>query len=247
MKKKKFATISVSILVASLFSAAAWAFEPGERTIKLLGDTLNSDKHPVHLVLEQTIELKELLTAEAYEKLPAEDRMRRSRTEYNEKDGIFAERNTTVNGAGKIVRDVAAFTKDGRWYSIDHLHRTYDELPAVEGMSLAFAETLVSWFGQRPTMGHDAALGLDYDCLHKNEKGELCFYYDKDGSRWQGMREKSMPYVQVTVLDQNVDENAFRLPPSSYERVPNETMRAVAQRLLLRQQLRAARDQGGEE
>lgn len=241
----KMAWLGPAVLALWLLGPGpAWAYEAGERTIRLLGEVLNSDKHPVHLVLEQTIELKELLTPEAYAKLAPEDRVRRSWTEYNERDGLYGERNTTTNGAGQVVRDIASFNKEGRWYSIDYLHQTYDELPLVEGMSPAFAETLVSWFGQRPTMGHNAKLGLDYDCLHKGEGEQLFFYYAKDGSAWQGMQEKNMPYVTVLEVSQVVEEGAYQLPPAGFQRVPNEVMRAVAQRLLLRQQLRASQGQG---
>ena len=47
-----------------------FCYNPGQRTIHLLGETLNSDKHPVHLVVTQTIDMREVLTAEAYAKLP---------------------------------------------------------------------------------------------------------------------------------------------------------------------------------
>ena len=40
------------------------------------GETLNSDKHPVHLVVTQTIDMREVLTAEAYAKLPTAQQKR---------------------------------------------------------------------------------------------------------------------------------------------------------------------------
>lgn len=233
-----------------LFCSAACAYAPGERTVRLLGETLNSDKHPVHLVLRQTIDMRELLTQEAYEKLAEADRIRYSRTEYNEADGRCSERNTTTNGAGEVVRDVASFSRDGRWYSVDYLHRTYDDLPELPGMSVAFAGTLVSWFMQPPQSGHDAKLGWDYDLLRKGEDGALAlyFYYAKDGDAWQGMQEKYMPMTEIAELSQEVDANAaFALPPADFARVPNERMRSYASRLMLRRQLRQSTEVSGDE
>ena len=53
-----------------------FCYNPGQRTIHLLGETLNSDKHPVHLVVTQTIDMREVLTAEAYAKLPTAQQKR---------------------------------------------------------------------------------------------------------------------------------------------------------------------------
>ena len=42
----------------------------------------------VHLVVTQTIDMSEVLTPEAYAKLPAAQKKRINRTEYNEAHGI---------------------------------------------------------------------------------------------------------------------------------------------------------------
>ena len=56
MKKSLFTVIAA--MVMSMACACALAYNPGERTMHLLGQTLNSTKHPVHLVVEKTMEDK---------------------------------------------------------------------------------------------------------------------------------------------------------------------------------------------
>lgn len=71
---RKFLLSLTAVFTLMLFNAAcvmAAEFGPGQRTIELLGGALNSDKHPVHLVVEQTIDMKEVLEPEAYAKLTA--------------------------------------------------------------------------------------------------------------------------------------------------------------------------------
>lgn len=141
----KFLLSLTAVFTLMLFNAAcvmAAEFGPGQRTIELLGGALNSDKHPVHLVVEQTIDMKEVLEPDAYAKLTAAQKVHYIRTEYNEMNGINAERSVTTDGEGKVVRDYCSFAKGGRWYFIDYVNKTYDELPALPGMSLPFAETL---------------------------------------------------------------------------------------------------------
>ena len=163
---RKFLLSLTAVFTLMLFNAAcvmAAEFGPGQRTIELLGGALNSDKHPVHLVVEQTIDMKEVLEPDAYAKLTAAQKVHYIRTEYNEMNGINAERSVTTDGEGKVVRDYCSFAKGGRWYFIDYVNKTYDELPALPGMSLPFAETLVSWFNERPQSGNDSLTGYDYD------------------------------------------------------------------------------------
>ena len=68
--KTSLRTLFLTFVFTMLCTAMAFAYNPGQRTIHLLGNTLNSDKHPVHLVVTQTIDMREVLTAEAYAKLP---------------------------------------------------------------------------------------------------------------------------------------------------------------------------------
>lgn len=74
--KTSFRTLFLTFAFTMLCTAMAFAYNPGQRTIQLLGETLNSDKHPVHLVVTQTIDMREVLTAEAYAKLPTAQQKR---------------------------------------------------------------------------------------------------------------------------------------------------------------------------
>lgn len=74
--KTSLRTLFLTFVFTMLCTAMAFAYNPGQRTIHLLGETLNSDKHPVHLVVTQTIDMREVLTAEAYAKLPAAQQKR---------------------------------------------------------------------------------------------------------------------------------------------------------------------------
>lgn len=111
--KTSLRTLFLTFVFTMLCTAMAFAYNPGQRTIHLLGNTLNSDKHPVHLVVTQTIDMREVLTAEAYAKLPTAQQKRTNRTEYNEANGINAERITTTDGDGKVIKDTASFVKNG--------------------------------------------------------------------------------------------------------------------------------------
>ena len=64
--KTSLRTLFLTFVFTMLCTAMAFAYNPGQRTIHLLGETLNSDKHPVHLVVTQTIDMREVLTPEAY-------------------------------------------------------------------------------------------------------------------------------------------------------------------------------------
>ena len=141
--RKSLRVLFLTFLLTLMCAAVALAYNPGQRTIKLLGQTLNSDHHPVHLVVTQTIDMRDLLTAEAYNKLPEAQKRRVSRTEYNESNGISAERATVMDGDGKVIKDTVNFCRDGYWYAIDYLHKTYDRVPELPGMSVPFAETLI--------------------------------------------------------------------------------------------------------
>lgn len=232
MKKTLLTFFFAAMLM--LVSAVALAYNPGQRTIQLLGGTLNSDKHPVHLVVSQTIDLRDVLTSEAYNQLAPAKKKITNRTEYNEANGINAERITTTDGEGNITKDNVSFVKDGYWYSIDYLHKTYDRVPELPGMSIAFAETMINWFNNKPTMGNDANTGYDYDMMTKGIS-TLSFYYEKDTANWKGYKVSYMPPFEVVEVSNTVDAAmAFALPPADFKQVADPAMRNYANRLLER-------------
>lgn len=233
--KTSFRTLFLTFAFTMLCTAMAFAYNPGQRTIQLLGETLNSDKHPVHLVVTQTIDMREVLTPEAYAKLPAAQQKRTNRTEYNEANGINAERITTTDGDGKVIKDTVSFVKNGYWYTIDYLNKNYDRVPELPGMSMPFAETLISWFNVRPQSGNDVTTGYDYDKMTKGTNS-LNFYFEKDTVNWKGYEVNYLPIFKVVEVSNTVDEaTAFALPPADFKAVANPSMRAYANRLLERQ------------
>ena len=233
--KTSLRTLFLTFAFTMLCTAMAFAYNPGQRTIQLLGETLNSDKHPVHLVVTQTIDMREVLTPEAYAKLPAAQQKRTNRTEYNEANGINAERITTTDGDGKVIKDTVSFVKNGYWYTIDYLNKNYDRVPELPGMSMPFAETLISWFNVRPQSGNDVTTGYDYDKMTKGTNS-LNFYFEKDTANWKGYKVNYLPIFNVVEVSNTVDEaTAFALPPADFKAVANPSMRAYANRLLERQ------------
>ena len=233
--KTSLRTLFLTFAFTMLCTAMAFAYNPGQRTIQLLGETLNSDKHPVHLVVTQTIDMREVLTPEAYAKLPQAQQKRTNRTEYNEANGINAERITTTDGDGKVIKDTVSFVKNGYWYTIDYLNKNYDKLPELPGMSMPFAETLISWFNVRPQSGNDVTTGYDYDKMTKGNNS-LNFYFEKDTANWKGYEVNYLPIFKVVEVSNTVDEvTAFALPPADFKAVANPSMRAYANRLLERQ------------
>lgn len=230
--RKSLLVLMLACIFTLINAVAAFAYNPGQRTIQLLGSTLNSDKQPVHLVITQKIDMAEILTPEAYNKLTPAQRVRYSRTEYNEANGINAERNTKKDGEGKIISDTTSFIKGGYWYTIDYVNKTYDRLPELPGMSMPFAETLISWFSVRPEGGVDAVTGYDYDKMTKGSNS-LYFYYEKDTANWKGYKVSYLPIFNVEEISNVVDvEAAFALPPADFKQKPNEGMRNFANRLM---------------
>ena len=209
---RKFLLSLTAVFTLMLFNAAcvmAAEFGPGQRTIELLGGALNSDKHPVHLVVEQTIDMKEVLEPDAYAKLTAAQKVHYIRTEYNEMNGINAERSVTTDGEGKVVRDYC-----------------------LPGMSLPFAETLVSWFNERPQSGNDSLTGYDYDQMTQGER-VMFFYFAKGTADWKGYEVNTLPRFTVVEMSETVDaETAFALPPAGFTKKANEQMRNYANRLM---------------
>ena len=230
--RKSLLVLMLACIFTLINAVAALAYNPGQRTIQLLGSTLNSDKHPVHLVITQKIDMAEILTPEAYNKLTPAQKVRYSRTEYNEANGINAERNTKLDGEGKVISDTTSFIKDGYWYTIDYVNKTYDRLPELPGMSMPFAETLISWFGVRPEGGIDAVTGFDYDKMIKGSNS-LYFYYEKDTANWKGYKVSYLPIFKVEEVSNVVNvEAAFALPPADFKQKANEGMRNYANRLM---------------
>ena len=147
-------------------------------------------------------------------------------------NGVNAERSVTTDGEGKVVRDYCSFAKGGRWYFIDYVNKTYDELPALPGMSLPFAETLVSWFNERPQSGNDSLTGYDYDQMTQGER-VMFFYFAKGTADWKGYEVNTLPRFTVVEMSETVDaETAFALPPAGFTKKANEQMRNYANRLM---------------
>ncbi len=231
---RKSLLVFILTCLLTLVCTAAWAYNPGQRTFALLGQTLNSDKHPVHLVVTQKIDMAEILTPDAYAKLSKAQKVRHSRTEYNEANGINAERNTMIDGEGKVISDTNTFVKGGYWYTIDYVNKTYDRLPELPGMSLPFAETLISWFANRPEAGTDTLTGQEYDKVTKGSNA-LYFYFEPGTENWKGYEVSYLPRFEVVEVTNTVDaEAAFALPPADFKQKPNENMRAFANKLMQR-------------
>lgn len=230
--KKSLSVLLLTFVFTLMCAAAAFAYNPGQRTYQLLGQTLNSDKHPVHLVVTQTIDMRDVLTAEAYAKLTPAQQKITNRTEYNEAKGINAERITKTDGEGKVIKDTVSFVRGGYWYTIDYANKTYDRIPELPGMSMAFAETLVSWFNNRPEGGNDIVTGYDYDKMTKGTN-TLSFYYEKDTANWKGYEVSYLPMFNVVEVSDKVDtEAAFALPPADFKQVADPAMRNYANRLM---------------
>lgn len=230
--RKSLLVLMLACIFTLMNAVAALAYNPGQRTIQLLGSTLNSDKQPVHLVVTQKIDMAEILTPEAYNKLTTAQKVRYSRTEYNEANGINAERNTMTDGEGKVISDTNTFIKGGYWYTIDYVNKTYDRLPELPGMSMPFAETLISWFGVRPEAGVDPVTGFEYDKMTKGNNA-LYFYYEKGTANWKGYEVSYLPMFTVDEISNVVNvEAAFALPPADFKQKPNEGMRNFANRLM---------------
>lgn len=251
MKKLVSSLLLVSILTL-VCTAVACAYEPGRRTVKLLGNTLNSDKHPVHIVLEQTLDKKGVLKEEAYNALPEAERRVVNRAEYNEYKGVYAERNTSYDGAGNVIKDVVRFVKGGRYYMIDHKNKTCDNLPEILGMSSSYAETFKPFFihnpllnQQRqaagktpldtaPKMGFDEETGCDYDLLTADNGFRLMILFEKDTDKFVGIKRRGWPMQKAIEISEEVNpEVAFALPPADYKHAPDQLMRGYANRTVI--------------
>lgn len=236
MKKSIFTAFVVMGLSLVTAVASAADFKPGQRTYRLLGATLNSDVHPVHFAVEQTVDMKKMLPADKYAALAPEKRIVVHRTEYDELNGTTAERNIKMDATGKVEQDITRFVNGKYWFSINRTSKAYDRIPAVEGSSRAFAEQLVPWFDKTPDSGYDAALDLDYDRMLMGSR-TLTFYYEKGTDKWVGYAVSGMPMYKVVELSQVVNsEEAFRLPKEGegYRRLEDKVIRAYAERVVLK-------------
>ena len=228
----KYVRVFLLTCVFMVMCAVAMAFNPGQRTYNVLGNVLNSDRHPVHLVIVQKFDIRDLLTPEAYENLEPAKRFRINRVEYNEYNGINAERITITDGAGNIVKDSNSFVKDGHWYTVDYLHKTYDRLPELPDVRKPFAENLVTWFNAKPEMGNDVDTGYDYDKMTRNDS-YMYFYYEKDSDKFVGYKTGRLPMFQVVEMSDVVDvAKAFELPPADFKQFADQGMRNYANRLM---------------
>lgn len=246
----------VSLLLASFLTlvctTAAFAYEPGRRTVQLLGNTLNSDKHAVHIVLEQILDKKGVLKEDVYNALPEAEKRIVNRAEYNEYKGVYAERNTSYDGAGNVIKDVVRFVKGGRYYMIDHKNKACDSLPEILGMSASYAETFKPFFihnpllaqqmkaagktplDTKPQMGFDEESGCDYDLLTTDSGMRLMVLFEKDSDKWVGIKRRGWPIQKAIEVSEEVDpEVAFALPPADYKHVPDQLMRNYANRTVL--------------
>ncbi|MCQ2381438.1 MAG: hypothetical protein MJ032_03735 [Acidaminococcaceae bacterium] len=232
MNLNKFVCTAIALCVCGV-NAISFAYETGERSKKIFEDLLNPSKHNVHIVLIQKIDMSEVLSNEAYQQLEPEERIHYNRYEYNETSALCAERQTTYDGNGRIIKDINTFAKENQWFSIDYVNKTYDRLPELLGMVKNFRETFVPYFeDSMPESGFDDYTGYDYDKRYKSDK-EVYFYFEKDTDILKGYEISGYPRYNVMEFSQEVDvKRAFALPPEDYLRQPNEAMRAYATKLI---------------
>lgn len=216
--------------VMTMMASVAMAYDPGQRTFHVLGSMLNSDYHPVHLVVEQKIDKKGLVDPQKYKEMSPEERIVINRTEYNEIDGMISERNIKMDGAGKVTQDITRFIKEGRWYSVDRVYKTHDNIPAIRDGMRPFAENFVGWFGKTPEAGVDEAKGLDFDRVVLGVR-TLTFYFEKETLNWVGYEISGLPTFKVIELSQEVDvAKAFEWPTEGFKNYPDNVMRKTAER-----------------
>lgn len=219
----------ITTAILGMVCACALAFDPGERTMHLLGNTLNSHKHPVHIVVEKTIDMKNIYPKETYDALPEARKKSINRIIFDEANGIYAERSITLDGDRNVLFDSTYFCKDGLWYYIDFIDKTYDTIPEVYGASRSFRETMTGWFNMPPVMGNDPDTGLDYDLLTKESGGTYYYFFEKDTGIWKGYGPNVNDMLKVVEVSDVVDvEKAFATPTEEYVRVPNKQMRSFS-------------------
>jgi len=229
---KKLALTGMIFLMSTACLVTS-AYEIGERSSKLFNESFDYTKHNLHLVVVQKIDMSEILSADAFQQLKPSQRVRYNRFEYNETSALSAERQTTYDGTGRIIKDINCFAKGGNWYSIDYINETYDRLPELPGMVRNFRDSLAAYFtDSMPEGGFDEFTGYDYDRRYKSDK-EIYFYFDKDTDKFRGYEISGNPRFNVMEFNDQVNvERAFALPPEDYRRQANESMRAYATKLV---------------
>ena len=232
MKFKKF-VLPLAALMLSSMCYSANAFEIGERSTKVFNEYLDTAKQNLHLVVVQKIDMSEVLGQEAFQALKPHQRVRYNRYEYNEKGALSAERQTTYDGAGRVVKDVNSFATGGQWYSIDYVNKTYDRLPELPGMVRSIKDLFAPYFADgMPEGGFDELTGYDFDRRYKADK-EIYFYFTKGTDNFKAYAISGTPRYNIMELSNQVDETrAFALPPENFKRQANEAMRSYAAKLV---------------
>ena len=230
MKKKVF-VLCLSCLLSLAFTTMAWAYNPGQRTYNLIGNILNSSKQPVHVETEQNVDLAEILKPEAYSLLKENQRRMLTTYEYNElSEDYYGQHVISRDAGGKLLKDINFVVRDGYFYVIDNVARTYDRLPNVPGLSKSFTQGLVHWFNEKPEAGVDEINGEDYDLFNQGKRS-IKIYFQTGSDKWLGYQIGVSAPHRVVAYDQQVNEEALDIP-DDYQLVANENIRARANRLL---------------
>lgn len=230
--KKQFILLGLSCLLSLALTAVAWAYNPGQRTYNLLGNQLNCSRQPVHVELEQQVDLAKIMKPEAYALLEANKKSLTNSTIYNEQSPeLYGQRLLTRDGQGKLVKDINYVVREGQLYVIDNIKKSYDRLPNVPGLAQSFAQGLVPWFNEKPEAGVAEELGADYD-LFTLGKRSLKVYFQAGTDTWLGYQLGNLAPQQVKAYDQQVEADALALPPADYQQVPNTYLREQAQKLV---------------
>lgn len=229
---KKIIFAITSLMLTGIMATAS-AFENGERSAKLYEDILNTNKQDLHLVVIQKIDMSEVLNEETYQNLSPAERVRYNRYEYNETKALCAERQTTFDGNGHVIKDVNTFAIDNKWYSVDYINKTYDRLPELLGMVKNFRDNFTEYFADSmPETGFDDYTGYDFDRRYKADK-EVYFYFEKDTDIFKAYEISGYARYNIMELNDKVDmAKAFALPPEDFVRQPNEAMRNYATKLI---------------
>ena len=230
--KKQFMVVGLSCLLSLAMTAVAWAYNPGQRTYNLVGNLLNSAKQPVHVELVQQVDKAKILKPEAYALLEDNEKRLTHIAIYNEvSEDLYGQRVLSKDGMGTVVKDMSFILRDGHFYIINNLEKTYDCLPFVPGLSKSFTQGLLPWFNEKPEAGVDEVLSADYDQFTLGKRS-LKMYFHKDTDQWLGYQVGNLALQQVRLYNQAVDESALALPTEEYKLVPNAAFRRQAERLL---------------